>query len=166
MKSRPSDQQLSSWAPNQGLPGQDEQVVSGERNWYLNFQFMCFTSKVARFLITKSSIVMLRLMGTGSVTLRNVVKAKTVVKPPYWIGSMLKCGTSKGSRGGMPKSGIPEKAKLLQDDQTSDHLWASGSWAARGWQQCTRPLQGPWWPSRARGWKEKARPTQSCDVSN
>ena len=90
---------------------------------------MYFTSKVARFLITKSSIVMLRLMGTGSVTLRNVVKAKTVslVKPPYWIGSMLKCGTSKGSRGGMPKSGIPEKANLLQDDQTSDHLWASGS---------------------------------------
>ena len=39
---------------------------------------MCFTSKVARFLITKSSIVMLRLMGTGSVTLRNVVKAKII----------------------------------------------------------------------------------------
>ena len=39
---------------------------------------MCFTSKVARFLITKSSIVMLRLMGTGSVTLRNVVRAKSV----------------------------------------------------------------------------------------
>ena len=112
----------------------------------------------------KSFIVMLILIGTGSSILeRSHFKTRTLLKPAYSIGSMSKWGTSKGSRGGMPKSGIPGCGKSWSRTMEPNHLLASGSWAVRGWLQCTHQLQDPWGQPHAQVQKGKARPTQSCE---
>ena len=45
-----------------------------------DFSFYAITSKVARFLMTKSSIVMLILIGTGSETLGRIIR-RSLLKP-------------------------------------------------------------------------------------
>merc|ERR1712226_1707027 len=72
----------------------------------------------------KSSMVMFRWTGTGS---------------SRSMGGMSKCGTAKGSRGGMPRSGIPAGMAAL----SSSRIWArysstAGSPRAMGCPRATK----------------------------
>ena len=139
--SSPWDQQSSSWAPGPVPRGQDGQVVSDKNKYqYIgDFSFLpytwdigcksCVCPKKYRSSIPLSSIYLYLKSGKvlddkvidGDIELDRYRIVNTRKKSLflwtwhffklYSIGSMSKWGTSNGSRGGMPKSGMPENSQ-------------------------------------------------------
>ena len=119
IKRSPSDQQGSGLVRGQGLPGQDEQVVSGKstiviksQNWFVIFVNYLKSSKVLDDKVVNCDVDIdwHRIGDSGK-------DHKKIIAQTYSIGSMSKWGTSKGSRGGMPRSGIPGCGEsIFQDD--------------------------------------------------
>ena len=109
--------------------------------------------------MTKSSIVMLILIGTGSETLGRIIR-RSLLKPTR-LGRCQSEVLRRGQEEGYPSQGCLGVESPFSRMTKPNHLLASGSWAVRGWLQCTHQLQDPWGPAHAQGQKEKARPTQS-----
>ena len=133
---------------------------------YLYLKSGKFTSKVARFLMTKSSMVILSLTGTGSSILD---KNRFFFELDIFLNftRLGRCQSEALQMG--QEEGCPSQECLKTRNQAKlrsklwNHLLASGSWEARGWQQCTRPLQGLSTPCPAQGRRGREERTQSWE---